>query len=43
MNILITNFDNLTEDEKKVFSKLVVKANEKSKVFRPKKYKTTIS
>lgn len=41
MNIEIANLDNLTEDEKETFNRLVKKANRKSKVFKPayrKKY-----
>ena len=35
MNIEIKNLDNLTEDEKETFNRLVAKANKKSKVFKP--------
>lgn len=39
MNIEIANLDNLTEDEKETFNRLVEKANRKSKVFKPEKNK----
>lgn len=35
MNIEIKNLDNLTEEEKETFNRLVEKANKKSKVFKP--------
>ena len=37
MNIEIKNLDNLTEDEKETFNRLIEKANKKSKVFVLKK------